>query len=123
MVERIQSTLSNTLPLWKSQMVLALGLHHSEQALRAQTQVTDMTNELLRRNADKLHQATVETAREAERGIIDIETLVHTNQELIDTINEVVTIQREGRAKRAEAERQLQTMETELRKKLMEPNT
>ncbi len=123
LVERIQSTLSNTLPLWKSQMVLALGLHHSEQALRAQTQVTDMTNELLRRNADKLHQATVETAREAERGIIDIETLVHTNQELIDTINEVVTIQREGRAKRAEAERQLQTMETELRKKLMEPNT
>ena len=123
LVERIQSTLSNTLPLWKSQMVLALGLHHSEQALKAQTQVTDMTNELLRRNADKLHQATVETAREAERGIIDIETLVHTNQELIDTINEVVTIQKEGRAKRAEAERQLQTMEAELRKKLMEPNT
>ncbi len=122
LVERIQSTLSNTLPLWKSQMVMALGLHHSEQALKAQTAVTDMTNELLRKNAEKLHTATVETAREAERGIVDIETLVQTNQSLISTIEEVAQIQREGRAKRAEAERTLAAMENELKKKLLQPN-
>ena len=89
LVERIQSTLSNTLPLWKSQMVLALGLHHSQQALKAQQAVTDMTNELLRKNAETLKMGTIETAKEAERGIVDIETLVQTNQSLIDTINEV----------------------------------
>ena len=122
LVERIQSTLSNTLPLWKSQMVLALGLHHSQQALKAQTAVTDMTNELLRKNAEALKIGTVETAREAERGIIDIETLVETNQSLIDTINEVMQIQQEGRAKRIEAEKNLYQMEAELKKKLLQTN-
>ena len=122
LVERIQSTLSNTLPLWKSQMVLALGLHHSQQALKAQTAVTDMTNELLRKNAEQLKIGTVQTAKEAERGIIDMETLVQTNQSLIDSINEVMAIQREGRTKRIEAERQMAQMETELKKKLMETN-
>ena len=119
LVERIQSTLSNTLPLWKSQMVLALGLHHSQQALQAQTAVTDMTNELLRKNAEALKIGTIQTAKEAERGIIDIETLAQTNQDLIDTINEVMTIQSEGRAKRMEAEKQLYNMEAELKKKLL----
>ena len=119
LVERIQSTLSNTLPLWKSQMVLALGLHHSQQALQAQTAVTDMTNELLRKNAEALKIGTIQTAKEAERGIIDIETLAQTNQDLIDTINEVMTIQSEGRAKRMKAEKQLYNMEAELKKKLL----
>ena len=119
LVERIQFTLSNTLPLWKSQMVLALGLHHSQQALQAQTAVTDMTNELLRKNAEALKIGTIQTAKEAERGIIDIETLAQTNQDLIDTINEVMTIQSEGRAKRMEAEKQLYNMEAELKKKLL----
>ena len=119
LVERIQSTLSNTLPLWKSQMVLALGLHHSQQALQAQSAVTDMTNELLRKNAEALKIGTIQTAKEAERGIIDIETLAQTNQDLIDTINEVMTIQSEGRAKRLEAEKQLYNMEAELKKKLL----
>ena len=122
LVERIQSTLSNTLPLWKSQMVLALGLHHSQQALKAQTAVTDMTNELLKKNAEALKMGTVETANEAERGIIDIETLVQTNQSLIDTINEVMTIQQEGRTKRIEAEKTMAQMETELKKKLLQTN-
>ncbi len=122
LVERIQSTLSNTLPLWKSQMVLALGLHHSQQALKAQTAVTDMTNELLRKNAAALKLGTVETAKEAERGIIDIETLVETNQSLIDTINEVMAIQQEGRAKRIEAERTLYQMEADLKQKLLQTN-
>lgn len=120
LVERIQSTLSNTLPLWKNQMVLALGLHHSQQALQAQTAVTDMTNELLRKNAETLKIGTVETAKEAERGIIDIETLVKTNQDLIDTINEVMTIQSEGHTKRIEAEKQLYAMEKELKSKLLQ---
>ncbi len=119
LVERIQSTLSNTLPLWKSQMVLALGMHHSQQALQAQTAVTDMTNELLRKNAEALKIGTIQTAKEAERGIIDIETLVQTNQDLIDTINEVMSIQSEGRAKRIEAEKTLYNMEAELKKKLL----
>ena len=119
LVERIQSTLSNTLPLWKSQMVLALGMHHSQQALQAQTAVTNMTNELLKKNAEALKIGTIATAREAERGIIDIETLVQTNQDLIDTINEVVNIQSQGRAKRLEAEKQLYNMEAELKKKLL----
>lgn len=122
LVERIQSTLSNTLPLWKSQMVLALGLHHSQQALKAQTAVTNMTNELLKKNAEALKMGTVETAKEAERGIIDIETLVQTNQSLIDTINEVMTIQQEGRTKRIEAEKTMAQMETELKQKLLQTN-
>ncbi len=120
LVERIQSTLSNTLPLWKSQMVLALGLHHSQQALKAQTAVTNMTNDLLRKNAETLKVGTIETAREAERGIIDMQTLVQTNQSLIDTINDVMQIQKDGRTKRIEAERQMVQMEAELKKKLLE---
>ncbi len=119
LVERIQSTLSNTLPLWKSQMVLALGLQHSKEALAAQTAVTDMTNELLKRNAEALKIGTIETAKEAERGIIDIETLVQTNQSLIDTINEVMAIQSDGHAKRIEAEKTLYAMEAELKQKLL----
>ena len=120
LVERIQSTLSNTLPLWKSQIVIALGLHRSQEALKAQTAVTDMTNELLRKNAAALKTGTIETAREAERGILDLNTLVETNQSLIDTISEVMKIQDEGRAQRVEAERQLVTMENELKQKLLE---
>ena len=119
LVERIQSTLSNTLPLWKSQIVLALGMHRSQEALKAQTAVTDMTNELLKKNAEKLKMGTIETAKEAERGIIDIETLTQTNQSLIDTINEVMRIQDEGRTKRAEAEKSLVSMEAELKQKLL----
>ena len=119
LVERIQSTLSNTLPLWKSQMVLALGMHHSQEALKAQTAVTDMTNELLKQNAQALKVGTIQTAKEAERGIVDIETLIQTNQDLIDTINEVMEIQSQGHAKRIEAEKTLYTMEAELKKKLL----
>ena len=120
LVERIQSTLSNTLPLWKSQIVIALGLHRSQEALKAQTAVTDMTNELLRKNAAALKTGTIETVREAERGILDLNTLVETNQSLIDTISEVMKIQDEGRAQRVEAEKQLVTMENELKQKLLE---
>ena len=120
LVERIQSTLSNTLPLWKSQIVIALGLHRSQEALKAQTAVTDMTNELLRKNAEALKTGTIETAREAERGILDLNTLVETNQSLIDTISEVMKIQDEGRVQRVEAEKQLVTMENELKQKLLE---
>ena len=120
LVERIQSTLSNTLPLWKSQMVLALGLHHSQPALKARQAVTDMTNELLRKNAETLKMGTIETAKEAERGIVDIETLVQTNQSLIDTINEVMKIQSEGHAKRIEAEKTLYQMENELKRQLLQ---
>lgn len=119
LVERIQSTLVNTLPLWKNQMVLALGLHHSQQAMQAQRAVTDMTNELLKKNAETLKQGTLATAQEAERGIIDMETLTQTNQSLIDTINEVVRIQQEGKQKRAEAEKNLAKMEAELKQKLL----
>ena len=122
LVERIQSTLSNTLPLGKSQMVLGLGLHHSQQALKAQTAVTDMTNELLRKNAETLKMGTIQTAKEAERGIIDMETLTQTNQSLIDTINEVMAIQQDGRAKRIEAERNMARMEAELKQKLLQTN-
>ena len=120
LVERIQSTISNTIPLWKSQMVLALGLHNSQAALKAQTAVTDMTNDLLRKNAETLKVGTIETAKEAERGIIDIETLMETNQSLIDTINEVMTIQKEGHEKRLSAEATLIKMEDELKGKLLE---
>mgnify|MGYP002621476306 CR=1 FL=1 len=122
LVERIQSTLSNTLPLWKSQMVLALGLQHSKEALQAQSAVTNMTNELLKKNAEALKIGTIETAKEAERGIIDIETLIQTNQSLIDTINEVMNIQADGRAKRVEAEKTLYNMENELKQKLLTTN-
>ena len=119
LVERIQSTLVNTLPLWKNQMVLALGLEHSQQAMQAQKAVTDMTNDLLKKNAEKLKQGTLATAKEAERGVIDIETLMQTNQSLIDTIDEVIRIQTEGRQKRVEAEKNLAQMENELKQKLL----
>ena len=120
MVEKIQSSIVNTIPLWKSQMVLALGLEHSRQATAAQTAVTDMTNQLLRKNADLLKMGTVETAREAEKSIVSIDTLQHTNQQLISTLDEVLTIQREGAAKRREAEVELGRIEGELKRKLME---
>lgn len=120
MAEKIQSTIVNTIPLWKSQMVLALGVEHSTQAVQAQRQVTDMTNELLRKNAEKLKMATVDTARESERGIVDMETLKATNESLISTLDEVMSIQREGRQKRQEAEAELRTMEQELKNKLLE---
>lgn len=122
MSEKIQSTLVNTIPLWKSQMVLALGVAHSQQAAQAQRQVTDMTNELLRKNADTLKMATVETAKESERGIVDIETLKHTNESLISTLDEVFRIQQEGRQKRREAEQELGRIENELKQKLLELN-
>ena len=120
LVERIQSTLSNTLPLWKSQIVIALGLHRSQEALKAQTADTDMTKELRHKHPAALKTGTIETAREAERGILDLNTLVETNQSLIDTISEVMKIQDEGRAQRVEAEKQLVTMENELKQKLLE---
>lgn len=120
MVEKIQSTLVNTVPLWKSQMVLALGAAHSAQAIKAQREVTDMTNELLKKNADALKMTAVETAKETERGIVDIETLQHTNQTLISTLDEVMQIQKDGRLKRAEAEAELRKMENELKGKLLE---
>ncbi len=117
---KIQSTLVNTIPLWKSQMVLALGLAHSQEAIKAQREVTDMTNELLRKNAETLKTGTIEAARESERGIIDIETLTTTNQMLISTLDEVVKIQDEGRAKRKSAEGELARIETELKQKLLD---
>lgn len=120
MVEKIQSTIVNTVPLWKSQMVLALGVAHSSDAVKAHREVTDMTNELLKKNADTLKMATVETAKETERGIVDIETLQHTNQTLISTLDEVMEIQQEGRRRRSEAETELRKMENELKSKLLE---
>ena len=120
MTEKIQSTLVNTIPLWKSQMVIAIGLDHSTEAARAQREVTDMTNALLKKNAEQLKTATIETAKESERGIIDIETLQQTNQTLISTLDEVMKIQAEGREKRAAAEAQLQQIETEMKEKLLE---
>ena len=120
LVEKIQSSLVNTIPLWKSQMVLALGLEHGRQAAAAQNAVTEMTNELLRKNADMLKMGTIATAKESERGVVDIETLQHTNQQLISTLDEVLTIQREGAAKRRAAEQELNRIEGELRQKLME---
>lgn len=120
MAEKIQSTIVNTIPLWKSQMVLALGIEHSAQAAKAQREVTDMTNELLRKNADILKTATVESAKESERGIVDIETLKHTNESLISTFDEVLKIQTEGREKRRQAEEEMQRMEEELKQKLIE---
>lgn len=120
MAEKIQSSLVNTIPLWKSQMVLALGVVHSGQAAEAQRQVTDMTNELLKKNADTLKMATIETAKESERGIVDIETLKHTNESLISTFDEVLRIQSEGREKRQAAEVEMQKIESELKQKLLE---
>ena len=120
MLEKIQSSLVNTIPLWKSQMVLALGLEHSRQATAAQSAVTNMTNELLQKNADMLKMGTVETAKEAERSIVDIQTLQHTNQQLISTLDEVMKIQQEGAQKRKEAEVELGRIEGELKQKLLE---
>lgn len=120
MAEKIQSTIVNTIPLWKSQMVLALGIEHSAQAAKAQREVTDMTNELLRKNADILKTATIDTAKESERGIVDLETLKHTNESLISTFDEVLKIQTEGREKRQTAEAEMQRMEDEIKKKLLE---
>jgi len=120
MTEKIQTSLVNTIPLWKSQMVLALGIHHSQQAMQAQRAVTDMTNELLKKNADMLKTATVETAKESERSIVDIETLQHTNQQLISTLDEVLQIQTEGAQKRREAEGELRRIEGELKQKLLQ---
>lgn len=120
MVEKIQTTLVNTIPLWKSQMVLALGIAHSTEAVKAQAEVTNLTNELLKKNAEALHMATVETARENERGIVDIETLKNTNAQLIQTLDDVMKIQKEGRQKRKEAEVEMSRMEQELKEKLLE---
>ncbi len=119
MIEKIQSSLVNTIPLWKSQMVLALGLEHSRQATAAQSAVTDMTNELLRKNAEVLKMGTIETARESERAVVDIETLQHTNRQLIETLDEVVKIQSEGAEKRKAAELELGRIEGELKQKLL----
>ena len=120
MAEKIQSTIVNTIPLWKSRMVLALGIAHSAEAAKAQRAVTDMTNELLKKNAQMLKQASVDTARETERGIVDIETLKETNQTLISTLDEVLTIQADGRQKRKDAETELVKIEGELKQKLLE---
>ena len=120
MAEKIQTSLVNTIPLWKNQMVLALGLAHTEKAMQAQRAVTDLTNDLLLKNAEKLHMATVESAKEAERGIVDIETLERTNRMLIDTMDEVLEIQSQGREKRLAAEKQLATIEGELKAKMLE---
>ena len=120
MAEKIQSTLVNTIPLWKNQMVLALGIAHSREAMEAQRAVTDMTNELLKKNADTLKMGTVEAAKEIERGIVDLETLKYTNQQLISTLDEVVKIQEDGRAKRRAAEAELGRIEGELKQKLLD---
>ena len=120
MVEKIQTTLVNTIPLWKNQMVLALGIAHSTEAAQAQRQVTDITNALLKQNAEKLHMASIETAKEAERGIVDIETLKQTNAKLIQTLDDVMKIQADGRAKRLEAEAEMAKMENDLKVKLLQ---
>ena len=122
MTEKIQSTLVNTIPLWKNQIVLSLGIQHSKEAMEAERQVTNMTNDLLKKNADTLHQATVDTAKESERGIVDIETLQHTNEQLINTLDEVMQIQKEGHEKRQVAEQELSRIETQLTEKLTEIN-
>ena len=120
MVEKIQTTLMNTIPLWKNQMVLALGIAHSTEAAKAQRQVTDVTNALLKQNAERLHMASVETAKEAERGIVDIETLKATNAKLIQTFDDVMKIQADGRAKRLAAEKEMAKMENDLKQKLLQ---
>ena len=119
MTEKIQTVIMNTIPLWKSQMVIALGIEHSRQAMEAGRSVTDMTNELLRKNAAALHQATVDITKESERGIVDIETLTNTNEELIKTLDEVQQIQKDGREKRIAAEAELNRIEDELKSKLI----
>ena len=119
MTEKIQTVIMNTIPLWKSQMVIALGIEHSRQAMEAGRMVTDMTNELLKKNSEALHQATVDVTKEAERGIVDIETLTHTNEELIRTLDDIQAIQKEGREKRVAAEAELNRIETELKEKLI----
>lgn len=120
MAEKIQSTIVNTIPLWKNQMVIALGIEHSAQAARAQKEVSDMTNELLKKNADKLKLATIENAREAERGVVDMDTLKHTNEQLISTLDEVMKIQAEGKEKRKIAEEELVQIEDQLKAKLLQ---
>ena len=120
MAEKIQSTIVNTIPLWKNQMVIAIGIEHANQAAKAEREVNDMTNALLRKNAEKLKQATVESAKEAERGVVDIETLKHTNEMLISTMDEVLAIQQEGKQKRAAAEKDLAQIEAQLRQKLLQ---
>ncbi len=120
MAEKIQSTIVNTIPLWKNQMVIAIGVEHSNQAAKAQKEVSDMTNQLLTKNADALKMATIETAKESERGIVDIETLKHTNEQLISTMDEVLKIQAEGKQKRREAEAELAQIENELKTKMLE---
>lgn len=120
MIEKIQSTLVNTIPLWKNQMVITLGLHHATEAAKTQQAVLDMTNELLKKNADALHSATVETAKESNRSIVDIETLKHTNEQLIQTFDDVLQIQEQGRIKRQEAEQELRQIENELKQKILE---
>lgn len=119
MAEKIRSSIMNTIPLWKSQMVLALSLYHSDQAMKAQREVTDVTNQLLMKNAEALHQGSVTIAREAERGIVDMETLKQTNLELIATLDEVLQIQNDGRAARSQAELELRQIEDELKNKLL----
>ena len=123
MAEKIQTSLVNTIPLWKSQMVLALGVAHTQSAMEAQRAVSDLTNQLLTKNAQKLKMATVESAKESERGIVDIETLTKTNQMLMDTMDEVLTIQKDGKQRRAEAEKELSNLEDQLRKKILEINS
>ena len=120
MAEKIQTSIVNTIPLWKSQMVMALGIAHTQKAMEAQREVTDLTNDLLKKNAEKLHMASVESAREAERGIVDIETLKATNQMLISTMDEVLDIQQQGKEKRRQAEAELAQIESELRSKILE---
>lgn len=120
MAEKIQSTIVNTIPLWKNQMVIAMGIENTAQAEKAQRAVTDMTNEMLRKNADMLHTATVDAAKESERGIVDLDTLKHTNETLISSLDEVMQIQKDGKAKRAEAEVQLAQMENQLKTKLLD---
>ena len=122
MAEKIQTTLVNTIPLWKNQMVLSLGMAHSQQAMEAQRAVTDMTNDLLKHNAEALKQGTIDTARESERGLVDLETLQQTNKSLIDTLDELAKIQSEGKRKRAEAEVELGRIEGELKNKLLQMN-
>ena len=118
MTEKIQSTLVNTIPLWKSQMLIAMGIAHSKEAVKAQNEVSEMTNKMLKENAENLKMATIETAKESERGIVDIETLTETNKKLIETLEEVKRIQLEGREKRAAAQQELRRIETELQKEL-----
>ena len=120
MAEKIQSTIVNTIPLWKNQMIIALGVEHSLEAAKAQHMVSEMTNDLLKKNADALKTASIETAKEAERGIVDIETLKHTNETLITTLDEIMLIQKDGKQKRAEAQAELAAIESQLKDKLLE---